>query len=354
MTTLGTIRGKEWWRPEAYARAMPFLQKRMKIVSAIRHFFIEQDFLEVETPALQVSPGMEPHMCAFKTDLFEPFEGQGRALYLHTSPEFSMKKLLVAGLPRIFQISHVYRNKERSPLHHPEFSMLEWYRTGETYTAMMEDSLSIIRLALTAAGETMFRRGDVTCDPFREVEFISVAEAFHHYAGVDLLATMPDPLRPDRDALARAAEGAGIRCGDRDSWEDIYFRIMLEKIEPFLGMRQPTILRDYPISMAVLSRPKPDDERLAERFELYVCGVELCNAFSELTDPSVQRRRFEQDMALKEFLYGERYPVDEDFLDALAWGMPESAGNALGIDRLVMLATGAEMIDDVLWAPVSQ
>lgn len=354
MTTPGTVRRKQWWRPEVFASTAPILKKRMKIISAIRHFFIERDFLEVETPALQVSPGMEPHICAFRTDMFEPFEEEAKTLYLHTSPEFSMKKLLVAGLPRIFQISHVFRNKERSPLHHPEFSMLEWYRAGETYTTMMQDSLSIMRLSLAAAEETVYRKGDATCDPFREAEFISVSEAFHRYAGIDLLATIADPSSPDRSTLAKEADRLGIRCGDGDSWEDIYFRIMMEKIEPYLGMRQPSILYDYPVSMAVLSRPKPDDRRLAERFELYVCGVELCNAFSELTDPSIQRRRFEKDMALKEQLYGERYPVDEDFLDALSYGMPDSTGNALGIDRLVMLATGAETIDDVLWVPVIQ
>lgn len=345
--------GKEWWHPESYAQKVPFLHKRMKIITALRNFFVQRDFLEVETPALQVSPGMEPHMSVFATELIEPFEERGQTLYLHTSPEFTMKKLLVAGLPRIFQLTHVFRNKERSPRHHPEFSMLEWYRAGATYEVLMDDCEELLRTSLESIGEKTFRWKEITCDPFNGMERLSVAEAFSRYADIDLLATTATPDTPDRDALKSAAQRSGIRCGETDSWEDIFFRVMLEKIEPYLGMARPTILYDYPISMAVLSRPSPRDERVAERFELYVCGVELCNAFSELTDFKTQRRRFEADMALKEKLYGERVPIDEDFLQALEYGMPESAGNALGVDRLVMLATGAPDLDSVLWAPVT-
>ncbi len=345
--------GREWWRAELYREKLPFLQKRMAILAAIRSFFSERDFLEVETPALQVCPGMEPHISTFSTELIEPFEENGQTLYLHTSPEFTMKKLLVAGLPRIFQIAHVFRNKERSPRHHPEFSMLEWYRANVTYTALMDDCEALLPYCLKAVGKNIFEWRGMRCDPSAGAERLSVAEAFLRYAGIDLLATTPAPDCPNREALERQAVHSGIRCTANDSWEDIFFRVMLEKIEPFLGMERPTILYDYPLSMAVLSRPSPQDGRVAERFEMYVCGVELCNAFSELTDPQVQRQRFEADMALKEKLYGERLPIDEDFLAALEAGMPESAGNALGVDRLVMLATGAPELDSVLWAPVA-
>jgi lysyl-tRNA synthetase class 2 len=230
--------------------------------------------------------------------------------------------------------------------------MLEWYRAGAGYEALMTDCEGLLRAALAAAGAAEFRRGGRRADPSLPFRRLTVAEAFAAYCGIDLLATMPDPARPDTAALAAAARRAGVAPHAGDDWEDLFFRIFLERIEPHLGDGVPTILCDYPVSMAALSRPKPADPRLAERFELYVCGLELANAFGELTDAEEQRARFAADQARKEALYGERYPVDEDFLAALAHGMPESAGIALGLDRLVMLATGAEAIESVLWAPV--
>lgn len=344
--------GKEWWRADNFARKKPMLLARAAILSAIRSFFADEGFVEVETPCLQISPGMEPHIMALSIDLAEPLAGGRQKLYLHTSPEFAMKKLLVAGMKRIFQIAHVWRDGERSERHHPEFSMLEWYRAGAPYTRLMEDCTALMQAAARAAGTADFRHGDFRCDPFAEPERLSVAQAFQNRCGIDLLATTPDPRDPDRDLLAAEARRVGLFVSERDSWEDIFFRIMLEHIEPFLGMGRPTILCEYPLSMAALSRPNPDDPRTAERFELYACGVELANGFGELTDAAEQRRRFEADMALKERLYGQRYPIDEDFLAALGTGMPEASGIALGFDRLAMLAAHAGTIDDVLWAPV--
>jgi len=342
-----------WWHPDAFARRRPALEARARVTRALRAWFEGEGFLEVETPALQVSPGLEPHLMAFATDLQGPHPDDRMRLYLHTSPEFTMKKLLVAGVPRLFQLSHVFRNGERSATHSPEFSMLEWYRAGAGYRDLMDDCVALVRAACRAAGTDRLRRGGHESDPFAEWEVLTVEEAFRRHAGIDLLATAPDPAAPDRGLLAAEAARAGIRTADSDSWEDIFFRIALERIEPHLGMGRPTFLADYPVSMAALSRPKPDDPRVAERFELYACGVELANAFGELTDAAVQRARFEADMDLKERLYGERYPVDPDFLAALEHGMPASAGIALGFDRLVMLATGTETIDGVLWAPVA-
>jgi lysyl-tRNA synthetase class 2 len=263
-----------------------------------------------------------------------------------------MKKLLVAGMQRIFQIAHVWRDGERSPVHHPEFTMLEWYRVGEAYQALMEDCSALLGAAATAAGTGELRRGERRCDPFARPRRLSVAGAFFEYCGIDLLATTPDPHRPDAVLLAGQARQLGLHVGETDSWEDIFFRIMMDRIEPFLGDGVPLILCDYPLSLAALSRPKPEDPRVAERFELYACGVELANGFGELTDAGEQRRRFNADMDLKERLYGVRYPIDEEFLTALERGMPDCAGIALGLDRLVMLATGADRLDDVLWAPV--
>lgn len=340
-----------WWQRAQFGRKRPYLEARSRILAELRAFFAAEGFWEVETPALQVSPGLEPHLHAFSTDLVEP-DGSVRRLHLHTSPEFTMKKLLVAGLPRIVQFARVFRNGERGATHHPEFSMLEWYRADASYRDVMADCEALLRVALKAAGGARFTWAGRESDPTRPFRYLSVAGAFEAYCGIDLLATAPDPSAPSLDRLAEAAAPAGIRPHAGDSWEDLFFRIFLEKIEPFLGCGAPTVLYDYPISMAALARPKPGDPRLAERFELYVCGLELANAFGELTDARRQRARFEADCAKKRALYGCGYPIDEDFLAALEAGMPESAGIALGFDRLVMLATGASRIEDVLWAPV--
>lgn len=265
-----------------------------------------------------------------------------------------MKKLLVAGMEKIFQIAQVYRNKERSDTHHPEFSMLEWYRAGATYTELMDDCERLLRACKAAAGpDPFFTWKGEKADSRPAFERISVQDAFLRYAETDLLATIDNPSLPSPGKLRDECRRLGISTATDDTWEDLFFRIFLERIEHRLGVGVPTILYDYPISMAALSRPRADAPHLAERFELYVCGLELANAFGELTDPVVQRRRFEADMDKKEKLYGERYPIDEDFLMALEEGMPASAGIALGVDRLVMLATGATKIDDVLWVPVA-
>jgi lysyl-tRNA synthetase class 2 len=341
-----------WWRPDRLAERRARLETRGRVLQATRDFFAEASFVEVDTPALQASPGLEPHLQAFATVTHDPNDGAARPLYLHTSPEFAMKKLLVAGLPRIWQLAHVFRDGERSPTHHPEFAMLEWYRAGAGYYDLMADCEALLRRAQAAAGVAELSWNGKGADASRPWQRLSVAEAFARHAGIDLLATAPDPAQPDAALLAAAAAKAGIAPHPGDDWETLFFRIFLERIEPNLGIGAPTILYDYPLALAALSRPKPDDPRLCERFELYVCGLELANAFGELTDPAEQRRRFQADQAKKQALYGETYPIDEDFLAALTHGLPDCAGIALGFDRLVMLATGARHIEEVLWAPV--
>jgi lysyl-tRNA synthetase class 2 len=291
------------------------------------------------------------------TVLHDPRDGAALPRYLHTSPEFAMKKLLAGGMAnginRIWQLAHVYRNGERGATHHPEFSMLEWYQMGASYRDLMDECERLLRAAQHAAGVDALRWRGNRADTNLPFQRLTVAEAFFQYAGIDLLATAPDPHAPDAALLASEAARVGIASHPGDDWETLFFRIFLERIEPYLGIGAPTILYDYPISMAALSRRKPDDPRLAERFELYVCGLELANAFGELTDPAEQRRRFMADQVRKQALYGETYPIDEDFLAALDYGLPDCAGIALGFDRLVMLATGAEHIEEVLWAPVT-
>jgi lysyl-tRNA synthetase class 2 len=338
-----------WWMPDVHADRRPMLRARGRIVSALRNHLEERDFVEVETAILQHSPGNEAHLHAFATELVAPSGAQSR-LYLHTSPEFACKKLLAAGERRIFEFSRVFRNRERGALHHPEFTMLEWYRVGEPYTAVMDDCVSFLRIAAETTGTKSFAFRGRTADPFAEPERLTVAEAFARDAGIDLLATLEHDTA-DRDGFAAQASAAGIRLGDDDTWSDIFSRVLVERIEPHLGNGRATLLTEYPAVEAALARRKPSDPRVAERFELFVCGVELANGFGELTDPDEQRRRLEAEMDKKERVYGERYPIDEEFLAALA-RMPDASGCALGFDRLVMLATGASRVDQVIWTPL--
>ena len=339
--------GEEWWRPETHALRRPALLARANILAALRTFFAARDFVEVETPALQVSPGMEPHIGALATELGEPFGTARHRLYLHTSPEFTMKKLLAAGERRIFQFAKCWRDGERSPIHHPEFTMLEWYRAEEGTDALVADCAALLSAAAWAVDATGFKHRDLACNPFAKPERVTVAEAFSRHCGFDLL-----DVSGNRDALAGEAERLGAHVGDEDSWEDLFHRLMLERVEPHLGAGIPAILHEYPLALATNARVSAHDPRVAERFELYVCGVELANGCAELMDAAEQRRRFEADAVLKERLYGTRHPIDEDFLEALA-AMPPASGIALGFDRLVMLATGADRIGEVLWAPVA-
>ena len=341
-----------WWEPSVHADRRPFLMVRNRIRSGLRRHFDEQDFVEVDPAALQISPGNETHLQAFATDVLTT-DGCHSPLFLHTSPEFACKKLLAAGEPRLYSLSHVYRNRERGPLHHPEFTMLEWYRTKTDYRTLMEDCFEILGLAAEAAETNRFSYRGIAIDPFAEPERVTVAEAFHRFADIDLLSSVSINGQTDRETLATGLRHAGIRFAEDDTWADLFTRVLVERIEPKLGNGRATILFEYPVAEAALARPSPQDPRVAERFELYACGVELANAFGELTDPAEQRRRFEHEMAEKARIYGDRCPIDEDFLAALEF-VPDASGAALGFDRLVMLATGARRIDLVMWAPVAE
>jgi lysyl-tRNA synthetase class 2 len=332
-----------------HADRRPFLLGRMRIAAALRQFFAERDFVEVETTALAPSPGNETHLHAFATEVIAP-AGTRTPLYLRTSPEFACKKLLAAGERRIVEFARSFRNRERGALHHPEFTLVEWYRAHEPCEALMEDCAAILALAAKAAGASRFTFRDRAIDPFAAPERLTVAEAFSRHAGIDLLAVLPPaPLA----RFAAAAGVAAVRVAADDNWGDIFSRVLVEKIEHRLGRERATILYEYPAVQSPLARPTASDPRLAERFELYACGIELANGFGELADAAEQRARLEQQMAEKERIYGERYPLDEDFLQALA-AMPEASGIALGFDRLVLLATGATRIEQVLWTPLPE
>ena len=340
-----------FWSPNLHALRRPALLARARLAAAIRRHFDLLGFIEVDTAALQRAPGGEAHLHAFATAL-RAVDGVGVDAYLHTSPEFTMKKLLAAGESKIFSLGHVFRNRERGPLHAPEFTMLEWYRAGAPLGAVEQDCLALLRWAADAAGATTLTYRERRCDPFARAERLSLREAFQRHAGLDLYDSLPENGAPgDRDMLAAQAHALHLRVADDDSWSDIFSRILTDRIEPALGAERPTVLHSYPASEAALARVSRDDPRVAERFELYACGVELANAFDELTDADEQRRRFADEAAKKQKAYSEAFPVDDDFLAALA-AMPAASGAALGFDRLVMLATGAQRIDDVQWTPV--
>ncbi len=336
-----------FWVRHAERRSLLLL--RARIATALRRFFAERDFIEVETSMLVPSPGNETHLHAFVTELVTPAATRERR-YLPTSPEFACKKLLAAGERKIFEFARAFRNRERGALHYPEFTLLEWYRAQERYEVLMEDCAAILALAATTAGSKRFSFRGSAMDPFAAPERLTVAQAFARHAGIDLLAVLP----PEPTArLASLARAAGIRTAADDSWGDIFSRVLVERIEPQLGRERATILYEYPGVQSPLARPKDSDSRLAERFELYACGIELANGFAELTDAAEQRARLDEQMDEKQRIYGERYPIDEDFLAALAV-MPPASGAALGFDRLVMLATGATCIEQVLWTPIPE
>ncbi|MBM3586807.1 MAG: EF-P lysine aminoacylase GenX [Alphaproteobacteria bacterium] len=331
------------WHPEAFAARLPFLERRAALTVATRAFFAARGYREVETPALVAAPGADVHLRAFSTR-YEAHLGQGasRDLWLRTSPELALKRLLVAGAGPVFELARVWRNGETSPRHAPEFTMLEWYRPGLGFEGLMAETEDYIR----AVAPRLVAHGAVTTDLRLAFERISMAGAFDRWCrGLDILATEGDAAR-----LHAAAQAAGFATSADEGWEDLFFRLLLEHIEPNLGRDRATFLTHWPAPQAALARRDPADPRAALRFELFVAGLELANAFDELTDPVEQRTRFIADTAERRRISGERsWEVDEDFLAALEHGMPATSGIALGFDRLAMLVAGAREIGDVLW-----
>ncbi|MCF3947445.1 EF-P lysine aminoacylase EpmA [Acidiphilium iwatense] len=323
------------WAPDRLAARLPHLRRRALLREATRAFFTARDYLEVETPYAVPAPGEEVHLSAFETTRIFP-DGTGEKLWLHTSPEFAMKKLLAGGTGNIFQLARVWRNGEGSDTHAAEFSLLEWYRIGATLPDLIDETIAFLRAVLPP---------EVTCrgitTSLADIEILTVAEAFRRHLGIDVLASIGD-------AETLAAESrTPLRAGE--TWEDLFFRLMLGRIEPYLGRKNPTFITHWPAPLAALARRSASDPRVAERFELYVCGIELANAFAELTDPAEQRARFEADRARRHAMNTrEDWPLDEDFLAAVA-DLPPCAGIALGFDRLAMIAGSANRITDVLW-----
>jgi lysyl-tRNA synthetase class 2 len=322
---------------------------RARLAGDVRRSLGALGYEEVETPSLVPAPGMEPHLSPFEAPFLPEGGGPPRPLWLITSPEYAMKRLLAEGFERVFQLSRVFRNGEVSATHNPEFTMLEFYRAGTDYRGIMEDLETLVAAAATAlAGAPRVVRAGRTLDLAAPFERLTVQEAFRRHAGVDLAA-----CGGDAGALRAAARAAGHDAGrDGEPFDDAFFRLMLDAVEPRLGATRPTFLTDWPASMAALSRVKADDPRWAERFELYAGGLELANGFSELTDAAEQRARLLEERALRIRLGRPALPLDEDFLAALP-RMPAAGGVAVGFDRLLMLLTGAASIEEVLLFPAS-
>lgn len=298
-------------RPALQHSSTPFLLLRSRALRAIREFFFRSDFVEVETPIRLHAPALEAHIDA---------EPAGEA-WLRTSPELHMKRLLASGLPRIWQMGACFRRGERGALHRPEYTMLEWYRANAGYEEILADTRELLlAVAQEATGGTKLQRGGIAIDLAVPWVRFTVSEAFQRWAGWD----------------------------PAETWDEDRFNLdLVERVEPALPREVPVVLADYPAPAAALSRRKAADPRLAERWELYVGGLELANAYTELTDPVEQRKRFEDCAADRRARGKDVYPLDEDFLRDLA-KMPPAGGIALGVDRLVMVLAGAATIDEVV------
>ncbi|MEN8168947.1 MAG: elongation factor P--(R)-beta-lysine ligase [Pseudomonadota bacterium] len=312
------------WRPNA---PLENLKKRARILQRIRAFFAEHGVLEVETPGLSAAALTDPAIDSLHTRYIGPGHAEGLDLYLHTSPEFPMKRLLAAGSGPIFQIARVFRQGEAGRRHNPEFTLLEWYRPGYDHHALMDEVEELVAPVLGLGGKA---------------ERLSYRSAFLQFADIDPLQASITELR---EAAQRLDIGDFDAEEDRDFWLDL---ILSHSVEPNLGKGGLCFLTDYPASQASLARLNPDNPAVAERFELYYKGVELANGFHELGDSAEQRKRFEAELAERVDKGRERPPMDERFLAALEAGFPDCAGVALGVDRLVMLAVGAESLDQVI------
>lgn len=304
------------------------LRARKRLLDAVRGYFDEAGLLEVETPIAVPSPGLEPHLSAFET-CARAHDGTQEHLYLHTSPEYAMKRLLGRGVGSIYQVARVFRNEERSRTHAPEFTMLEWYRAPGTLEHLIADvEMLITRVANAVNG------------PWRPTRFIhtTVSDAF-------VAAGLQDPLR--LSTVGALQEGLSVKPVEGDEWADVFFRAFFQHVEPSFAEDAVTILLGYPASMAALARIDPRDPARALRFEVFVGPLELANAFDELTDPREQRARFVEDLETRRRLGRPAYPIDEGLLGDLK-PIGQAAGIALGLDRLLMACLGATSIQDVI------
>jgi len=320
-------------------------EKRNQLTSKIRDFFNNSDFLEVETPIMVTIPGMEPHLSPFESDFIDP-QGITTPLYLNTSPELQMKKLLGSGFGNIYNITKVFRNGEvGGGRHNPEFTMIEWYRYNADYKNLMEDCENLItKLARTDT----IKFDNHTVNIKKPFTRLSTKELFQKYCQIDL------DQNKDYETFAKTAQEKGYNTDSLKDWDDIFYKIFLNDVEPFLGFDKPIFVYDYPSSQAALSRKKADDPFWAERFELYIAGNEIANAYSELIDAKEQKSRLLEEQALRKKLNKPVFHIDEEFLTSLESITVPCAGIALGIDRLFMVLLNKKTIEEVLLFPLSK
>jgi lysyl-tRNA synthetase class 2 len=362
------MKQKNWQRMRENPALLEQLLVREQVIDAIRIFFKQKEFNEVETPLLVKSPGTEPQLEVFETKL-KHLSGRDEAAYLLTSPEYAMKKLLVAGFEKIFQICKSFRNQESlGGNHNPEFTILEWYRTKADYRDIMSDFEDLMLFILKYLKEkysnpqTSFQKQMNERLGKDKLEYqgrvfnlstpylrLSVIEAFEKYLGLNREQLL------DKKELIRVAKKLNFQVAEDSEWEEIFYQLFLNKIEPEVAkLNQPVIIYDYPWQQAALSRRKKEDNLFAERFEVYLGGLELGNAFSELTDPVEQEERLKEELELREKLGKTKYQLDSDFINALKVGMPSAGGIAVGVDRLIMLFAGVDEINDTLLFPGSE
>lgn len=324
------------------------LEKRARIVRYIRDFFRSKGYLEIEAPLLTPFPTLDANITSFIT-AWHDGRGSRSPLFLHTSPEHSMKKMLAAGAGNIVFLGKVFRNEESSPLHNAEFTMLEWYRKNADYRDIMRETEELILFLARklTAGEGITYQG-LHIDLASPWKRISVRDLFLQYVGIDLFE------KNSPQDMINAAKAHGLHFLPDDSWETLFFRLYLDKIEPFIGLTKPLFITDYPLSLGLMAKAKADRPQWVERAELYIGGIELANGYSELLDPDEQRRRFQNDQRIKKDQTGRTLPIDTELLEALTRDLPPCAGMALGVDRLVMLLTDSGSVDDVMLFPLSR
>lgn len=322
------------------AKNKDILILRSDILRYMREWFWNHDFLEVETPLILRLPGQEPYLSPMKVTIHDE-TGQAFDGFLHTSPEYAMKKMLGAGFTNIFFLGKTFRDYESfGGTHNPEFTMIEWYRANADFTSLMSDTESLCQYL----AEKVNSPNELLKKPWKRIH---MRDLWREYININL-----DEYLTHENMLALCRE-KGYNVEKDEAYEDLFYRIFLNEIEPHLGKDAPTIVHHYPACMAALAKISSDDPQYAERFEIYINGLELANAFSELTDAAEQRKRLEEEQQLRKTLGKDIYPIDEAFLEALDT-MPPSAGIALGVDRLVQLLTGCQNINDVLVLPASQ
>lgn len=329
-------------------RLRVFYEKRIKIIRLIREFFWSNNFQEVETPIALLLPGQEPYLNPVSILLHDP-RAEEHKFYLQTSPEFAMKKLLVAGYDKIYQICKCFRDYEQfGGNHNPEFTMIEWYRAPGTINEIMDDAESLFKFIAKKLDSDEVEYKGKKIKIAIEWERVSMREVWKKYIGVDL----NDYLTVEKMAILAIEKGFAVETNE--PYEDLFYKIFLNEIELKLGVEKPVFIYDYPVQMCSLSRLSNNDPRYALRFELYIGGLELANAFGELTDANEQKRRLESDREKRKQLGKETWAVDSDFISALDFGMPEAGGIALGVDRMIMLFTGAKDINEVIFQAVDE